>query len=173
MVREARLRGIDLKIMPAGFQRRKRNTTCFMYNEKTINWDIELKFVHSLDSHIVKDLDQILSDDLVVSHTEMTFLKTRISENTTLLSLISEFIETNNSEENLERDRKLFLYRNSGIEGISILFKDESREQKERLYFDLDFNKTIKENLRGKTVIEFPTFLVILNKFKHLFEIKA
>jgi len=157
--------------MPAGFQKRKNNTTCYMYNEKTINWDIDCKFPHALDQNGLKNLEEVLNDDLVVSHSEYSLIKRRISENVILSELISQFISTNDINDNYEQNRRLIFYRNCGIEGISVLFKLEFQNLKHKKYIELDLNKTIKENLFGKTVIEFPTFVFILNKFKHSFDI--
>ena len=157
--------------MPAGFQRRKRNTTCFMYNEKAILWDIEFRFIHALDTQSEAELNRIMAQDLVASYSEYSCVKPRISETTKLMSLLTQFIETNDSIESLEKDNKLFLYQNIAIEGISVLFRDENCGKKQQKYYELDLNQSIREILSRKTVIEFPTFLVILKKFKHLFEI--
>ena len=153
--------------MPAGFKRRKQNTTCFMYSQKTINWDIELKFVNAIDPKLTDELDSDkLSDNLVESQSEVCLIKHRVSENIKLAEVISELIELNDS---METKSKLLLYHKTGLEGISVLLRDESRTSK-RQYFELDISKNIKDNLRHKTVIEFPTFLIVLNKFKHLYE---
>ncbi|CAG2104237.1 unnamed protein product [Medioppia subpectinata] len=150
LVREARVRGIDLKIMPGGFKRRKQNTTCFMYANNTINWDIEFKFIHALDNKEMKNLDQLLADDLVVSHSEFSCVDRRVSEETPLLTLLSKYIETNDLIDCYERNCKLVLYRKTGIDGISVLFRKENLGSKEHKYYELDVNKTIKDNLVRK-----------------------
>ncbi|CAG2181919.1 unnamed protein product, partial [Oppiella nova] len=171
LVREARQRGINLKIMPGGFKRRKQNTSCYMYSEKVIHWDIEFKFIHALDDKVVDNLDQLLAEDLPVSHSEFSSISRRVCEDTPLSSVLSKYIDSNDSVDDHEENRKLLLYRKTGITGISVLYRKENVAEKQHKYFELDLNGTIGHNLVRKTVIEFPTFLVVLNQFKHLFDI--
>ncbi|XP_054164159.1 box C/D snoRNA protein 1-like [Oppia nitens] len=169
--KEARNRGTNLKIMPGGFTRRKQNTTCFMYNDNTINWDIELKFIHAIDSKDLKNLDQLLAEDLVISHSEFSCTERRINENTSLSTILTKYIGDNDLIDNYDKNRKLMLYRMLGLDGISVLFRKEKCGLKNNKYYEIDLNKSIKDNLFRRLVIEFPTFLVILNKFKYLFDI--
>jgi len=159
--------------MPAGFQKRKQNTTCFMYNEKSIHWDIECKFPHALEEVDHKNLDEAVSDDLVISHSEFKVINRRIPENMKLSDLVSQYVAPNDCIENKEQNHKLSLYQNCGLHGISVLFKLEYQHLKHQKYIELDLSKTIKDNLVGKTIIEFPTFVIILNKLKHSFDIST
>lgn len=143
MIREARFRGIRLKLMPAGFQKRKQNTTCFMYNEKSIHWDIECKFPHALEEVDHKNLDEAVSDDLVISHSEFKVINRRIPENMKLSDLVSQYVAPNDCIENKEQNHKLSLYQNCGLHGISVLFKLEYQHLKHQKYIELDLSKTI------------------------------
>lgn len=137
-----------------------------MYSQKTINWDIEVKFVNAINLQVIDKSAQLSDQTSIVSQSEVCFLKHRVCENTKLSDIISELIE---SKDSTEKNRKLDSYRKTGPEGIHVLFRDESRTSK-RKYYELDVNKSIKDNLKDKTVIEFPTFLVVLSEFKHTFD---
>ena len=54
------------------------------------------------------------------------------------------------------------------MQRVAVLLRLESSAAK---YCELDLSKSIKENLVQKTIIEFPTFVVILSEYKHLFDV--
>ena len=44
LVRQARMRGVGLQIMPASMQRRKENSSVFSHKDKVMLWRVELVF---------------------------------------------------------------------------------------------------------------------------------
>lgn len=131
--KEARIRGIMLKILPPHFTQRKSNNSYYSNQEKLIYWKIKWIF---------SDADTIYNDIL--------------PENTVMNIALEKYIDPDCSCEEIKR--QLIIYQAASYNGIKALHYDE----KEKKFYELDTSQTIKRNLEGKTIIEFPSIYVIL-----------
>jgi len=64
---------------------------------------------------------------------------------------------------------KLQYYQSAGLRGILLLLKAEQKLGTR--FYQLDSSLTLKDNLKEKTVIEFPTIYVVLKDHKDAFDI--
>lgn len=129
-------RNIRLMVMPSGFQRRTNNTT--FLKGKNIFWCVEWIF-----------------------YGNMKFKDARVPEETSLQTAVQRYFDPESSE--LEISSKLTSYCEAGIQGSVPLLKKEGMSKPK--YVRLDWTKSLTENLRGNTVIEFPTIhIALLNR---------
>ncbi|KAJ9582027.1 hypothetical protein L9F63_003610 [Diploptera punctata] len=139
-------RGTQLHFLPHNFTRSKENTTYFNWKEQLIYWRIEWMFPQAEN---------------------MKCSGRRLLETEKLSKLVNVYLDPLQCE-SLYQD-KLQYYQSAGLTGIILLMKAEMKSGTR--YHQLDTSLTLKENLRGKTVIEFPTIFVILKDHKHIFDI--
>lgn len=149
---EANRRSINLKILPAGFKRRLENKTTFMYSSKEIFWDVEILF-KNLN---LKENDSMKS---VKNPKKITFHIERVPETNKLKNLVEKYLKPDNLIDNLHLNSLLKHYQNANEDELAYLIKLSFNH-----YVKLDQESTINECLKNKTVIEFPTIIVILKK---------
>lgn len=142
---EARMRGIRMKILPAGFTKRKANKTVFMYKENAIHWHIDWIF------HGVGDG----SKDLTVSDL-------RIPETSNIGEQLERFLSPKDVFEEFDKNRKL-----SKLAGVArtVLLKAEDG------CYRVQESQTLKEALVGKTIVEYPTFIVLPKEHEKSYKI--
>jgi hypothetical protein len=64
---------------------------------------------------------------------------------------------------------KLQYYQSAGLSGVLLLLKAEQRPGMR--FHQLDYSLSLKDNLKDKTIIEFPTIYVVLKHHKDAFDI--
>ena len=145
---EANRRMIKLKILPAGFKRRLQNKSTFMYLSKEIHWDVELVF---------NDLNLKGGD----SRKRIVFHVHRVSEKRPLKELLDTYLKPQSQIDSQQLNSALKFYQTASEHEIAVLIK---------LSFDYYVQLqprpavTIGDCLKGKSIIEYPTLLVVLSK---------
>jgi len=128
-------RNIINKLLPTQFERSKRNTNSYNDQNDEVSWTVEWLFKES-------NIKQIADS---------------ISEKSTIKSELEKHILP--SPTNVVLRNSIKSYCNAEFSDISVITKAE--QCPENGYYLLDLDKTISENLMYKTVIEFPTFVVV------------
>lgn len=134
-------RNVKLFFMNTALAKRKRNFTYFDKVKDEINWHIQMIFPCA-DLKIVK----------------------KFNENTKILDIVKYVLDKN-------EDRKLDFYRSQGYSKIRVLLKAEGVKKSHRRHYELDMDKTLKECLANKVVIEYPTVYVVINHLMDDFEV--
>lgn len=132
----AKERNITLEFLLPNFDKHKRNTTFYEFKTKVIYWRIEWRFINA-------DKKQLLVSD------------ERCDENITMTQLISKHFENNGSNDPLS------CFRTKGLEKLVLLLKAERIRKSQNRFFAVDLNKTLKENLKDKTIVEYPVVYVV------------
>ena len=143
---EANRSMVKLKILPAGFKRRLRNKSTFMYATKEIHWDVELVFT---DLHL-KGADS-------EKPKRITFHVHRVPEKRALKELLDAYLKP--QTDNQQLNRALKFYHAADPQEICVLIKLSFD-----YYVELDQRMSIGDCLKGKSIIEYPTLLVVLRK---------
>ena len=144
-------RGTRLRIMPEHATRRKENTTVLVRKrDKKIMWRVEWFFAQA----------------------NATYVDERVDENTTVARRLEDIVtgvvnglqvsQTRGRERNSMTRHKLRKYKND-IDDLRVLMKLENRPANSPQYATFDLTKSIRENLSGLVVIEFPKLVVISN----------
>ncbi|KAI8518397.1 Box C/D snoRNA protein 1 [Branchiostoma belcheri] len=146
---KARQSGVTLKLLPAGFTRRRQNTTQFNRKFQMMNWRVEWSFPLS-------DLEAFYSDKWV-------------PEDTVLKTALEKYVDPEKANPVVRLRLKTYCSRE--LSHIHLLMKVEERRANSVRYDELDADMTLKENLRGKVVVEFPTILVVLREQMHKYKL--
>nr|CAD7405113.1 unnamed protein product [Timema cristinae] len=92
----------------------------------------------------------------------------RLGENVRIGSHVNKYLDPAVCDLSLREH--LQFYQSAGLSGVHLMLKAEKVPKAGVWYYELDPALTLKENLAGKCVIEFPTVYVVLEHHKHLFE---
>uniref|UniRef100_H3BCV8 Box C/D snoRNA protein 1 n=1 Tax=Latimeria chalumnae TaxID=7897 RepID=H3BCV8_LATCH len=141
MKNRARKYNIDLKILPIGFTKRRENSTFFHKKEQRFFWHLKLVFPQS--------------------HAEYT--EKRVPDNRTLEEVLKPYLHSTESDPVVRQ--KLKAYMCCPFREVKMFMKVANRKQNSVRYSELDSNKTLLENLRNKTIIEYPTIHVVLKDY--------
>ncbi|XP_060629846.2 box C/D snoRNA protein 1 [Anolis sagrei] len=138
----ARRHNIHLQTLPVGFTKRRENSTVFSKKEQKFFWHLKLIFPHS----------------------HAKFTEKRVPDDKPLCDILKAYIDPQASDPVI--CQRLKIYTTSSPSDIQIVMKVENKPHVSARYEELDANKGLLENLKGKVVIEYPTLHVVLRKFK-------
>ncbi|XP_053326333.1 box C/D snoRNA protein 1 [Spea bombifrons] len=137
MKNRARKQGIDLKILPIGFTKRRANSTFFHKKEQRFYWHLKLQFPQS----------------------QAEYTEKRIPDNKKLEEILQKYIDPEASDAVIRQRLRVYTSSSSGVKVFMVL---EQKGPGLDRFSELDLNKSLLENLRNKTVIEYPTLRVLL-----------
>ncbi|KAJ7986323.1 hypothetical protein DPEC_G00338740 [Dallia pectoralis] len=135
---QARKLNITLRLLPKTFSKSRENSTICIKKENRFLWHLKLLFPQSSSE----------------------FTERRVSDDQTLEQILSRYIHPMESEP--VRRQKLKMYVRSPFDHVRVFMKAEGRKANFIRYQELDMAKTLRDNLRFKLVIEFPTLHVLL-----------
>uniref|UniRef100_A0A7N5KBK8 Box C/D snoRNA protein 1 n=1 Tax=Ailuropoda melanoleuca TaxID=9646 RepID=A0A7N5KBK8_AILME len=120
MKNRARRQGINLKLLPNGFTKRKENSTFFDKKKQQFCWHVKLQFPQS----------------------QAVYIEKRVPDDKTINEILRPYIDPEKSDPVI-RQR----------------------------YYELDPYKSLRDNLRNKVIIEYPTLHVVLKESSHDMEV--
>ncbi|KAL1022766.1 hypothetical protein UPYG_G00032020 [Umbra pygmaea] len=135
---QARRLNITLKFLPNHFTKSRENSTICLTKENRFLWHVKLLFPQSSSE----------------------FTERRVSDDHTLEQILTPYIHPTESEP--VRRQKLKMYVHSPMDHIRVFMKVEGRKANSVRYHELDVAKTLKENLKFKLVIEYPSLHIVL-----------
>lgn len=141
-LRQAALaRGTTLKFLLQNFTKRQKNTTHLDAKSGTIFWRIEWCFPNG--------------DETIV------FTDDNVSETCKLYDVVDKYLQPA-AKSKIPCASKLEFYQASSISGVHLLLKAEGIKQCRNRGSLLNINDSLRESLRNKIVVEFPTIYVVL-----------
>ncbi|CAG0883741.1 unnamed protein product [Darwinula stevensoni] len=154
----ARKRGTNLRFLPMGFERRRINKTrCRFFKnpdngarEPEITWHVEWCFDNAS-----------CADSLTV------FTDESVPERMRLAEAVSKYIDADDGEGGAEN--QMLFYRSAGHPNIALLLEAEGPEKNTAAYHELDPSLSLRANLRGKTIVEYPRIHVIRKHHLHAY----
>ncbi|XP_055535923.1 box C/D snoRNA protein 1 [Wyeomyia smithii] len=145
----ARDRGTTLKFLLQNFTRNQRNTSQLNFKTGIIHWRVEWCFPNA--------------EGLV-------FIDERCDENEKLCALLRKYLDEGHSD-NIPSKNKLEYYQSRGLNHLRVLLKAEGVKRCKNRYFELKPNLSLKDNLKGKTIVEYPVMYVIFKDTREGFDI--
>lgn len=130
----AQERSITLQFLLQNFEKHKSNSTFYDWQTKIIHWRVEWRFLNANNRKCVD---------------------ARCSEHETIVNLASKYFHPNDEYTDLE------YYRSKGLTNVRFLLKAEGVRCSRNRYYALDRDNTLAENLRRRTVVEFPVITVV------------
>nr|XP_020489360.2 box C/D snoRNA protein 1 [Labrus bergylta] len=134
----ARKLNITLRFLPVTFTRSRENSTFFLAKERLFLWHVKLIFPQSGSE----------------------FSQRRVSEKQTLEQILTPYIHPTESDPVTRQ--KLKIYVHAPFDHVKVFMKAEGRKANSVRYHELDINKSLKDNLSYKTLIEYPVLHVVL-----------
>ncbi|ESP00241.1 hypothetical protein LOTGIDRAFT_141139, partial [Lottia gigantea] len=138
LIKMARERQTDLKVLPYPMSRRKTNSTRYLFRDKEISWKV----------------------DLIFPQANVSYTETRVNEKRTIEEILIKYISQTESDPVIRQ--KLKQYVNSNSDDYKIFLLVENRPTNDTRYCELDKEKSIKDNLCGKTIVENPSLYIVL-----------
>ncbi|XP_004603687.2 box C/D snoRNA protein 1 [Sorex araneus] len=138
----ARKQGINLKLLPNGFTKRKENSTFFDKKKQQFCWHLKLQFPQS----------------------QAVYIEKRVPDDKTINEILRPYIDPEKSDPVIRQRLKAYIRSQTGVQ---ILMKVEYMQQNLVRYYELDPYKSLLDNLRNKVIIEYPTLHVVLKEFSN------
>lgn len=160
LTRQAELRGICLLRMPQGMGRRASNTTKFS-KKNGLTWKIEFNFHYPENTSITN------GDDNESRQPKFLRVESEMNEGSTWLEALGKHLDVLPGNSAIRSQLKMFA--NERRESLLLLMKRLPCSSSAPQYLQFDPKTTLKDSLRGKTIIEFPTVEVILEADKGRF----
>uniref|UniRef100_A0A8C6CZU4 Zinc finger HIT-type containing 6 n=1 Tax=Moschus moschiferus TaxID=68415 RepID=A0A8C6CZU4_MOSMO len=142
MKNRARKQGINLKLLPNGFTKRKENSTFFDKKKQQFCWHVKLQFPQS----------------------QAVYVEKRVPDDKTINEILRPYIDPEKSDPVIRQRLKAYICSQTGVR---ILMKVENMQQNLIRYYELDSDKSLLDNLRGKVIIEYPTLHVVLKEYSN------
>ncbi|KAJ3198900.1 hypothetical protein HK099_003411 [Clydaea vesicula] len=145
----SKCRNVDLKFFPESFERSKLNKTRINKKTKIMFWTVEFLFNKDNVKKMLHDLNETISLKELLNYKEN-----------------SKKLEKINRKPNKEDDNycssNIFVHLvHQEIENFDFYLKKEGGKADALTYFKLDINETLKFNLTGKLIHEFPTITIL------------
>ncbi|XP_073828717.1 box C/D snoRNA protein 1 [Musca autumnalis] len=134
----AKERKCTLKILIQNFARHKENTTYYDWKTKKIWWRIKWVFVNAGN---------------------LCYVDEKCLEDEYLRDLLKKYVDKDCVEPVVEK-KKLEFYQSKGVQGLKVMLKSEGIKGCKNRYYLLDVNKTLRSNLKNKTLVEYPFIYV-------------
>ncbi|XP_014822720.1 PREDICTED: box C/D snoRNA protein 1 [Poecilia mexicana] len=134
----ARKMNITLRFLPVSFTKSKENSTWFLTKEKQFLWHLKLIFPQSSSE----------------------FSQRRVSDSQTLIQILTAYIHPTESDPVIRQKLKMYVHHQ--FEHVKVFMKAEGRKANSVRYHELDVEKSLRDNLSYKTIIEYPVLHVVL-----------
>ncbi|XP_026179242.1 box C/D snoRNA protein 1 [Mastacembelus armatus] len=134
----ARKMNITLRFLPISFTKSRENSTFFFAKEKQFMWHLKLIFPQS----------------------STEFSQRRVSDRKTLEEILTSYIHP--TESNPVTRQKLKMYVHTPFDHVKVFMKAEGRKANSLRYHELAIQKSLRDNLSYKTLIEYPVLHVVL-----------
>ncbi|XP_019749948.1 box C/D snoRNA protein 1-like [Hippocampus comes] len=139
---------ITLRTLPSTFTKSKENSTIFNSREKLFLWHLKIVFPQS--------------------NTE--FSQKRVCDRLSLEEILMPYIHPTESDPIIRQ--KLKRYVHAPIEDVNVFMKAEELKANSVRYHKLDLQKSLRDNLRNKILIEYPLLHVVLSDHWNDFPLK-
>ncbi|KAF7660021.1 hypothetical protein LDENG_00290060 [Lucifuga dentata] len=138
LANNARKMNITLRFLPSSFTKSRENSTFFLKKERHFLWHLKLIFPQS--------------------NTE--FSQKRVSDRKTLEEILTPYIHPTESDPVTRQRLKMYVH--APFEHVRVFMKAEGRKANSVRYHKLDIQKSLRDNLSYKMLIEYPVLHVVL-----------
>jgi len=163
LVKAAEVRGTHLVVMPSGMSRRMSNTTRFQHKNDKIFWKVHMVFLLTAD-FTPQSLLELAGDhnrDFVCPEgpggAVVSSVLTEVEENTTISELLSRLVDPSQGKTLLAHALRPIRRQRDGLR--CVIQRLPSRADNLR-FIEIPIDFSLKDCLKGKTVIEYPTIIV-------------
>ncbi|KAK8758939.1 box C/D snoRNA protein 1 isoform X1 [Amblyomma americanum] len=135
---ECRHRGTMLKLLPRCFTKRQENKSQFNFREHCIYWHVAWVFPAArIKVHEIQ----------------------RVHEKESLGRCLEKHLTMERCRPELRGPLQQYI--TAGMQGVSVLLAVEGKPASQKYYYNLDLSMSLENCLKGKVIVEYPTFTVI------------
>lgn len=138
---EATKRGTRLQFLLPNFSRHKENKTYLNWKTQRFYWQIEWLFT-------------------CTGSTTTRFIDTKCDEQRTLADLLEKYLDLQHHETAREQRKLLQHHQSAGIGQLTLWLRAEGVRCSGSRCYRLEAHKTLRDNLVGKTIVEYPAIYV-------------
>ncbi|XP_061540310.1 box C/D snoRNA protein 1 [Phycodurus eques] len=139
LIVNARKMNITLRTLPSTFTKSKENSTIFNFREKLFLWHLKIVFPQSGTEYSQK----------------------RVCDRLTLEQILMPFIHPTESDPVIRQKLKRYVL--APIEDVNVFMKAEGWKANAVRYHKMDLQKSLRDNLSYKILIEYPSLHVVLS----------
>ncbi|XP_071477505.1 box C/D snoRNA protein 1-like [Diadema antillarum] len=136
--KEAYKRHIRLRLLPHHFTKHRENSTSFNKKTKLMMWHVKWIFPQA----------------------EAEYINIRLQETVTLKEALCKYIHPETADPVIRQ--RLKRYCSCGVDNVQVFMKVENQPANVLRYHQLSLNRTLKDNLVEKCLVEYPTMHVVL-----------
>lgn len=162
LTRQAELGGVSLLRMPQGMGRRAANTSKFS-KKNGLTWKIEFNFHYP--SNGTSSINGYKTDG--ESKPGFLMVESEVNEGSTWQEALGKLLDVHPGNSAIRSQLKIFA--NEQRDSLILLMKRLPCSSAAPQYIQFEANTTLKDSLRGKTIIEFPTVEVIFDTDRYRF----
>lgn len=140
--KEAHKRNVRFYFLNNGSTKRKRNQSMFKAKEQAIYWLVESVFINAGNIKFNK----------------------KFSENTKVHEVVQTMLDF---ESDPQRAKQLDFYKAEGVNKLRVFLKAEGLQNCGNRYYEMNLRKSLKANLSGKIIIEYPTLHIVSLCYNH------
>jgi len=162
-----------VRFLPPHFQRRKNNCSKLDWKKNLITWKVVINFVHSRCK-----IDKVVPETSLLYDILRPFVEVSAPAAEADDQVMSD--EDAAADEQANEANPYLVYQAAGFGRLDIKLKAEGGEndsqhaegggKKQRRYYDLRLDKSLRENLEGKSLIEHPVIIVSLQSHRDYFD---
>uniref|UniRef100_A0A1A9W6C8 Box C/D snoRNA protein 1 n=1 Tax=Glossina brevipalpis TaxID=37001 RepID=A0A1A9W6C8_9MUSC len=149
----ARRRKTNLKFLLQNFLKHRENTTYYCWKTKKIFWRVKWIFVNANEK------------GKIVCYSDY-----RCDEDKYLSELLDKYVNPT-CVEVVPGKKILEYYQSKGVQNIKVMLKAEGVKCSHKRYYLMNVNQTLKMNLAGKILVEYPSVYVSYEEFPEGFDI--
>nr|XP_054769939.1 box C/D snoRNA protein 1-like [Lytechinus pictus] len=140
VIKKAAERGVRLRLLPHFFSKHKENSTTFLKKPKVLAWHV--KWIFPLSGAEFTDI--------------------RLNEDVILREALDKYLHPQKADPVILQRLKKYCSR--GMDNIRVYMKVEDTPANTVRYHSIGLDRTLGANLKGKIVVEYPTFHVVLRE---------
>lgn len=156
LVHQARLRGVNLKLVSPGMQKRKLNTSRYDYKSKKLMWRVVWN-LSRLTSHDNEVSDGVNKGNEKGSNVKEVIecIDARVDDESIVAAILEPHIKQNARKDGDEQSEE------ATMAHIAVVLRKEGSPANKPEYYRINTASSLKDALAGKTIIEYPEFLCI------------
>ena len=156
LVHQARLHGVNLKLVSPGMQKRKLNTSRYDYKSKRLMWRVvwKLSGVASNGNTASDDANKVNGTCTNVKPV-IECIDARVDDESIVASILEPHLKQHAREDGGEQSEE------ATMAHIAVVLRKEGSPANKPEYYRINTASSLKDALAGKNIIEYPEFLCI------------
>jgi len=151
LVHQARLRGVNLKLVSPGMQKRKLNSSRYDYRSKSLLWRVVWKIsgLTGTENKVSEQANEGLLIECIDARVDDESIVSSILE-----PHINQYYRQNDNNQGVNAS-------DTAMARVAVVLRKEGTPANKPEYYRIHMTSSLKDALAGKTIIEYPEFLCI------------